>query len=75
MTTGKCPFNIGDVVVFTPQSPQARAYAPMLVDGTTMEEGKSYKIMQIVNDFHLVLEGFEDSPGGGYPYTEFSASS
>jgi len=38
-----------------------------------LEPGKAYTIVHIVHGVHLVVEGFENTPGGGLYWTEFSA--
>lgn len=35
-----------------------------------LEPGKSYKIAHIVDQKYIVLEGFEDEPGGGINWEE-----
>ena len=66
----ECPFKIGDTVVYKP-SARGRA-ACTHTDLGALEPGKRYRIAKIEEDKYLILEGFEDSPGGGLFWTEFS---
>ena len=66
-----CPFNPGDTVVYKP-SPRGRGLGVM-TDLAVLKPGARYKVAQIQQDYYVVLEGFEDSPGGGLYWTEFAA--
>lgn len=62
----KCPFNIGEKVVYNP-SARGHAYD----DGERLETGKVYLVRAIVQESYVVVEGYEDHPGGGIYWTEF----
>lgn len=68
-----CPFKPGDTVVYKP-SVRGRGLTGM-TDLAVLEPGAQYKVAQIQQDYYLVLEGFEDSPGGGLHWTEFATES
>lgn len=61
----KCPFNIGDLVVYNPSQ---RGHN--LDDGERLVIGKEYCVSAIEQDSYIVVEGY-DHPGGGIYWTEF----
>jgi hypothetical protein len=66
----KCPFKVGDTVVYRP-SRHGRGHV-IMTDLAALKPGNKYKIVRIVNEVAVVIEGFENSPGGGLYWTEFS---
>lgn len=70
MNKEKCPFKVGDTVVYRPSS---RGHALGVMIDPQFEKGRSYKIVRIDNDVYIVVEGFENAAGGGIYWTEFSA--
>jgi hypothetical protein len=67
----KCPFNIGDCVVYTP-STRGRNLLVMSVFADLVP-GQRYEIVKIENDAYVFVRGFEEVPEGGLHWTEFSA--
>jgi len=45
-----------------------------MTDLAKLEPGRKYKIARIDEDVSVVIEGFEDSPGGGLYWTEFTGA-
>lgn len=70
MTSETCPFKAGDTVVYRP-SERGRGLVAN-TDFATLVPGNRYKIVRIVRGAYLVIEGFENSPGSGLYWTEFS---
>jgi hypothetical protein len=62
----KAPFCVGEYVIYNPSQ---RGYD--LIDGERLERGGRYKIKKIVQESYVVVEGYEDHPGGGIYWTEF----
>ena len=65
-----CPFKIGDLVVYQPTL-HGRGHLVM-TDLANLEPGRRYTIAKIDQNAYVVIEGFENSPGGGVYWTEFS---
>lgn len=65
-----CPFKAGDTVVYTPTL-RGRGHLVM-TDLAKLEPGQRYRIARIDEDVSVVIEGFENSPGGGVYWTEFT---
>jgi hypothetical protein len=61
----KCPFIVGDVVVY---NPSRRGHA--LDDDNLLEIGKEYRIERIEQDVYVVVKGYLH-PGGGIYWSEF----
>ena len=70
MSAEKCPFKIGDTVVYRP-SQRGQDLDVMSNPEDKLQKGKSYKIAAIVKDNYVVVEGYKH-PGGGLYWTEFS---
>jgi hypothetical protein len=70
VTNNICPFKAGDVVVYRP-SLKGRDHV-LMTKLSELKPGESYRIARIAHDYYVVLEGFEDDPGGGLYWTEFS---
>ena len=70
MTPQKCPFKVGDTVVYRPSN---RGHALDVMIDPKLEKGKKYKIARIDADVSVVVEGFENHHAGGLYWTEFSA--
>jgi hypothetical protein len=64
----KCPFKIGDWVVYRPSQRGAGLSAN---DPDLPKVGETVRICDIVNDNYLVIEGYPH-PGGGLYWTEFA---
>jgi hypothetical protein len=45
-----------------------------MTDWAALESDKQYRVARVVNGVRIVIEGFENSSGGGMFWTEFSAS-
>lgn len=43
-----------------------------MTDLALLQPGKKYKVARIENDEYVVIEGFENSPGGGLYWKEFA---
>jgi len=71
MNAQKCPFKVGDVVVYRPTL-KGRG-AVIMTDLAALKPGNKYKIVRIDEDVSVVVEGFENAVGGGLYWTEFSA--
>ena len=71
MSKEKCPFTVGDTVVYRPSN-RGRGLVVM-TDLAALKPGEKYKIARIDNDLYVVVEGFENAVGGGLYWTEFSA--
>jgi hypothetical protein len=66
----ECPFKVGEMVVYKP-SARGHAYD----DGDRLIIGKAYRVSAIVQESYVVVEGYEDHPGGGIYWTEFEQAS
>ena len=71
MTSQKCPFKVGDTVVCRPT--YIGRGKIIMTDLHALKPGNKYKIVRVVNDVSVVVEGFENSVTGGWYWTEFSA--
>jgi hypothetical protein len=69
----ECPFKVGDIVIYKP-TVRGRGLVAM-TDLAKLEPGKKYKVARIDEGISVVVEGFEDSPGGGLYWTEFAPAS
>ena len=67
-----CPFKAGDIVVYTP-SVRGRGLVTM-TKLVNLVPGEKYKISRVEKDAYIVIEGFEDTPGGGLYWTEFTSA-
>jgi hypothetical protein len=65
-----CPFSPGDFVVYRPT--RIGRDKSVMTDYAALEVGKQYRVAGVVNGFYVVIEGFEQSLGGGMFWTEFS---
>ena len=70
MKNVKCPFNIGDCVVYSP-STRGRDLLAMS-DLANLVPGRRYEIVKIENDAYVFVRGFENTPEGGLYWTEFT---
>ena len=64
-----CPFKTGDWVIYRP-SVRGRGLV-IMTDLEQLKAGQKYKVARIDDEEYLVLEGFENSPGGGLHCEEF----
>ena len=71
MNSDKCPFSVGDVVVYRPTNKGRGAI--IMTDLAKLVPGAKYKVARIDEDVCIVPAGFEDAVGGGLYWTEFSA--
>jgi hypothetical protein len=71
VTSGTCPFKVGDTIVYSPTN-KGRG-SVIMTRLASLEPGRSYKVAAIHNDAYIVVEGFEDAAGGGLYWTEFHA--
>ena len=72
MKDEKCPFKVGDMVVYRPSN-KGRG-AVVMTELAALKSGNKYKIVRIDKDICIVVEGFEHAAGGGLYWTEFSAT-
>ena len=70
MNKEKCPFKVGDLVVYRPSN-RGRGLVVM-TDLAELKPGHKYKIARIDDGVSVVVEGFENSTRGGLYWTEFS---
>jgi hypothetical protein len=70
MNNEKCPFKAGDMVVYQPSS-RGRGLI-IMTDLAALKLGNKYKIARIDNGVSIVIEGFENSAGGGLYWSEFA---
>lgn len=63
----RCPFKVGDKVVYKPTDKGWNAEANASVK---LIPGAEYLISQIQNDYYIIVEGYVH-PGGGIYWTEF----
>lgn len=66
------PFRPGDLVIYTPAHP-GRGLV-LRTEYEFLQPGKQNRVTRIENGAYLVLRGFEESPGRGLHWSEFSAS-
>jgi len=71
MTSQKCPFKIGDTVVYRPSN-KGRGVV-IMTDLAALKPGNKYRIIRIDEGVSVVVEGFENAVGGGLYWSEFSA--
>jgi hypothetical protein len=71
MNKEKCPFKVGDTVVYRPSS---RGHALNIMIDPQLQTGRPYKIVRIDEGVSVVVEGFENHYAGGIYWTEFSAA-
>jgi hypothetical protein len=50
------------------------ADASAMTEYHNLKHRMKYKIVKIIDDFYIVVEGFENAAGGGLYWTEFSAT-
>jgi hypothetical protein len=72
LSSQKCPFKVGDAVVYRPSS--RGKDLGIMTDLATLKSGNKYKIARIDKDVYVVLEGFENAAPSGIYWTEFSAT-
>ena len=65
-----CPYKAGEIVRYTPSS-RGRG-SVIMTDLAALKPGDEYRIARIDNEVSVVIEGFENSPGGGLYWTEFT---
>ncbi|MCE2684723.1 MAG: hypothetical protein LW857_06095 [Verrucomicrobiae bacterium] len=63
----RCPFKIGQIVIYRPSKHGYNQCAMM----ERLEIGKSYKIIAIIEGLYVEVEGYA-YPGDGLYWTEFS---
>jgi hypothetical protein len=66
----KCPFKVGDVVVYKPSQ---RGHALDVMASQQLQIGEKYKISSVVDEKYVAVEGYSH-PGGGLYWTEFSTT-
>ncbi len=71
-TKQECPFKVGDTVIYRP-SGRGRGLV-VTTDLAALRPGERYKVARIEKGAYVVVEGFENSPGGGLYWTEFAPS-
>jgi hypothetical protein len=71
MASKKCPFKVGDTVVYRPSNKGRGAI--IMTDLAALKPGNRYKIARIDESVYVVVEGFENTVGGGLYWTEFSS--
>ena len=72
-STEACPFKVGDTVIY---KPSFRGRALDVMTGLAgLKPGEKYKVARIEKGYYVVVEGFENNPGGGLYWTEFAAAS
>ena len=65
----KCPFKIGDEVLYCPSN-RGHVYD----NDDLLEIGKKYKVSMIEQLYYVVVEGY-NHPGGGIYWTKFKKAS
>lgn len=65
----RCPFKVGDLVVYRP-SKKGLDSDVMSSTSEKLVSGKTYRIMEIQQEFYVVVDGYSH-PGGGLYWTEF----
>jgi hypothetical protein len=70
MPKEKCPFKVGDVLIYKPTE-RGRGLSAM-TDFSAMVPGNKYKVVRIAEGVYIVPEGFENVPAGGIYWTEFT---
>jgi hypothetical protein len=65
----KCPFKAGDWVTYKPSS-RGRGLI-IMTDLSRLIPNQKYKVSRIEGNDYIVVEGFENSVGGGLFWTEF----
>lgn len=70
MESKKCPFQIGDKVIYAPSD---RGAALEVNSPTTqrLKVGELYTVDAIIDEIYVVVEGYTH-PGGGLYWSEFS---
>jgi hypothetical protein len=68
MNSEKCPFKVGDTVVYRPSS-RGRGLLNM-TELAALEPGSRYKVVRIAKERYVVVAGFENA--GGLYWTEFA---
>jgi hypothetical protein len=66
---GPCPFKPGDTVLYKPSLRGMELATPDMDD--KLRFGKKCKVAAVVKERYVVVEGLEQSPGGGIYWTEF----
>jgi len=72
-TTEKCPFEVGELVIYKP-TPHGLAADAMAGPDGKLVPGKTYKVLEIQQDFYVLVEGYHN-PGDGIYWTEFAGAS
>ena len=72
MKNEKCPFKVGDTVVYRPSNKGRRSI--VMTDLVTLQQGNKYKVARIEDDVYIVPEGFENAIPCSLYWTEFSAT-
>ena len=67
-----CPFKPGDWVIYKPTS-RGRGQV-IMTDLAELKPGERYRVARIDKKDYVVIEGFENSPGGGLYWTEFASA-
>jgi len=68
-TMNKCPFNVGEFVVYRPSA--AGRDKSVMTDLAGLQPGARYRVSRIDKEAYVVVEGHEGSPAGGLYWTEF----
>ena len=68
-----CPFQVGQTVEYRPSD---RGHGLVLMtDEAELVPGRYYQVADVVDGAYLVVEGFEQTAGGGLHWTEFALAS
>jgi hypothetical protein len=71
MNKEECPFQVGDTVIYRPSE---RGRGLLVMTGlAALQPGKKYRVVSIQKGAYIVVEGFENVPGGGLHWSEFSS--
>ena len=69
--TKKCPFSIGDCVVYLP-SRHGHGQCVMFSESGQLIPGEKYLIEDIAKEIYVVVNGYKH-PSGGIHWSEFNA--
>jgi hypothetical protein len=69
MSDKGCPFQAGEMVIYQPT--ERGGGLEVMTDLASLEPGAVYKIARIDKGSYVVLEGYENSVGGGLYWAEF----
>ena len=58
-----CPFQVGQMVVYRPSI--RGCGLSVMTDLSNLVPGQRYRVVRVVKGYYVVVEGFENSSGGG----------